>query len=118
MSYREVNAQVVKAACLAYIKEFEKTIDELSEPLIQQEMKGGWFKKEKTREEAINALTSDPFSDYYSIVKFHGNRNTRKIEQLLALCNVSSTYDSTIYLDGESAEILESFLKSPTILNG
>jgi hypothetical protein len=102
---------------MAFMSHYDRLIANLTEPLIEKEMKGGWFKRPKTREQAINHLGADRFGDYWRIVNFRGTRSKRKVEKLLALCNTPSS--SVIHLDEEAANILEDFFEpTATMLHG
>ena len=55
---------IVKSACIRFLDDKLKRLQELQEPSIQKEMKGNWFKKPKTRDQAIKHLYGDIWNDY------------------------------------------------------
>ena len=84
MSYAEIDAYDVKEACERYLARRENRIKEERELLIQEEMKGCWFSRKKTREQAINALRREPFGEWV-MVEITGSNCASRVQQLLAL---------------------------------
>lgn len=109
MNQRSFPIAIVRKACNSFLREQTDRMKELQEPHIQKEMKGGWFQKPKTREQAIESLYSDLWSDY-NMLKFNYNWHTQKINELKALCKPVISPTDVVLLDSETGYILKKYL--------
>ena len=104
MSYITLKTIRVKELCEKYIEKRTKQFLESQEPLIQKTMKGGFFKKAKTREEAIEYLNLNAsiWSDWY-LVRLAGIGDDTRVHEILKACELNPT---EINLDIKDAAIL------------
>ena len=110
MNQRSFSIGRVGKACDIYLRERTQVMKRLQEPHIQKEMAGGWFRKPKTREQAIEGLYGDLWSDY-NMLELNYDFHTNAITKLKALCKASyQLEDEYILLDSETAYILRKYL--------
>lgn len=105
MSYIILDAVYVKELCEKYIEKRSKQFLDSQEPLIQKTMKGGWFKKPMTREEAIEHLnTSESLYSAWNLTKLSGIYDDTRVEDIFKAC-ILKQYGE-IHLDVSDAAIL------------
>lgn len=107
MNRAKLPANLVFEACQAFLNDYDRRVSEKREPLIQKEMKGNWFFKPMTREEAIKSLKNgDNFSEYY-MIRFHESDGVWEIENLMSLAQISGKSEITV--DSQTASYLVKF---------
>lgn len=108
MSYAEIRSFLVQQACEKYLSRRKLRIELEREFLIQEEMKGGWFSRKKTREQAIRELRREPFGEWaigkWAMVEITGSSCAYRVEQLLALSNAKGV--DKIMVNAEDAYLL------------
>ena len=110
MNQRSFPIGRVAKACDNYLQEQTENMKRLQEPDIQKEMKGGWFSKPKTREQAIESLYGDLWSNY-NMLQLNWDFHTSAITKLRALCQATFYMsDEYILLDSDTAYILRKYL--------
>lgn len=103
MSYAEIKSFLVQQACEKYLSRRKLRIELEREFLIQEEMKGGWFSRKKTREQAIRELQREPFGEWV-MTEITGSSCAYRVEQLLALSNAEGV--DKIMVNAEDAYLL------------
>lgn len=84
MSYIALNVVYVMELCERYIEKRAKQFLDSQESLIQKTMKGGWFKKPKTREEAIKYLNiNESLWSNWNLVKLSMIGDDLRVEDVL-----------------------------------
>lgn len=108
MSYKQISTVKVTEACKKFLDERQAKIFRLQEPTIQKTMKGGWFRKPMSREEAIKhlELDSDLWSDY-EMVKYTNFFDSDRVLNLLSLCQIPG--EDIINVEARDASILEKY---------
>ena len=104
MSYAEIDAERVKVACQEYIVRHNNRINAEKEALIQNEMKCGWFRKAKTREQAINSLRNEGWTGEWFAIELTGSIPFSRVESLFALANAKGV--DKIMIKAEDARLL------------
>lgn len=105
MSYIALNAVYVMELCERYIEKRTKQFLDSQESSIQKTMKGGWFSKPKTREEAIKylQLNASLYSNWH-LVKLSMIGDDLRVEDVLKACTLNP--NGVIHLDVRDAAIL------------
>jgi len=105
MSHIILDAVYVKELCEKYIEKRSKQFLDSQEPLIQKTMKGGWFRKPMTREEAIEHLNLNAslYSNWH-LVKLSMIGNDLRVEDVLKACMLDP--NGVIHLNVRDAAIL------------
>ena len=107
MSYITLKTIRVKELCEKYIEKRVKQLIESQEPLIQKTMKGGLFKKAKTREEAIEYLNLNAsIWSQWHLIRLAGIGDDTRAHELLKACSLNPYGE--INLDIRDAAILSS----------
>lgn len=106
-SYVMVPANIVKQACLNYIKSLVKYAEEEIEKMIQQEMSSNWrwWKSSKTREAAIKRQHNRDWNfhwDHMHSIKDYAQEN---VQHLLAMAELGDP----IALSGNDAIIVNKY---------
>jgi len=112
MSYAAYSAKTVKVACEKWLAALEKDIAQQKEKLILKAMQPRWFGRTRTREEAIEWLsTSDPLAiTDYELAEMTGWRDKGRIEALLALATTAPKGRDEVNLCSVDAYLLKGFL--------
>jgi hypothetical protein len=110
MNQRILPIDKVRNACNSYLQKRTESMKQLQEPYIQKEMKGGWFRKPKTRSEAIESLYGDLWSKY-NMLQLNHDWHTQKVNELVALCQTTYNKEAeVIMIDSETVYILRKYL--------
>ena len=110
-SYSDVDANIVRVACEAYLANRDRHIAAVRESIIERKMRPynllGFQFGAKTREQAIAELENDMWSEY-RMIQIQGERWAIKVRELLALCKVAGA--DTVKLSAEDARLLQDFI--------
>ncbi len=105
MSYITLNTVYVRELCEKYIEKRSKQFLDAQEPLIKKTMRGGWFKKPKTREEAIKYLNLNAsLYSNWNLVKLSMIGDDLRVEDILLACALEP--NDVIHLNVKDAAIL------------
>lgn len=97
----------VQVACEEFIRSRGEYIRAIQEPLIEKTMKGGWFSKPKSREEALKILKFELWSDF-NLCKLQGGYDFETVKDLLNLTQLPGA-PKMIKVSSASATILKSY---------
>jgi hypothetical protein len=97
----------VECACEQFIKSRGEYIRSLQEPLIEKTMKGGWFSKPKSREQALKILKYELWSDF-NLCEIQGGYEFETVQDLLNLVQLPGA-PKMIKVSSASATILKNY---------
>ena len=108
-SFTNVSPDFVFYACKRLLDHEQKKMQELQEPHIQKSMKGGWFKKSRTRAEVIS-------QNYGKLWHGHGfleivmHDNIKRAKELIALARIAQSQKEPVCLVSTDADLIKNFL--------
>lgn len=108
-SYAAFFARDVWSACEAYLKDRKTQLDAKREPIIQDAMKGYWFRKPRSREDALAAIKRYGNWHPYFLVAHQGGFDAERVRVLLSLVNAQNP-NARIFVGAEDADILKGYL--------
>lgn len=101
MSYAKLDAKLILEKCNSWIHSRENRIKDLQEPHVQKLMKGSWFRKPMSREDAIKELGHNLWSDYV-VLKIAYGYDAERIIRLKDLCLLAGNSDVNVSADDAS----------------
>ena len=112
-SYVMVPANVVKQACLNFIKSEEEYGKARVEEMIQEEIENNWrwWKSSKTREAAIKRLIGDgtQINWEFTYAKIAKKRAEDDVRHLLAMAKLAQYVRTPVALSGNDAIIVNKY---------